>query len=89
MGNLTKIISLVLLVVATATNADPRQDFLYDSLSEKMADQLKASLKVKNDPEIIAAQAKYIRSLYEALIKQGFSKQEALSLVSATLSAKD
>lgn len=70
------------------TYAQSERNFVYDSLSEKLSQELKASLKVMNDPDIIKANAKYIRGLYNALIEQGFSKEEALTLVAASLSGR-
>ena len=59
-----------------------------DPMTEMLTKQLKASLAVMNDPEIIKANAKYIRNLYDALIAEGFSKEQALQLVSASISSK-
>lgn len=88
MKKLIQLGLISLLFCLSPASANPSPNFLYDSLSDKLADQLKATLKVMNDPEIVEANAKYIRSLYEALIKQGFTKDEALQLVSASLSAQ-
>lgn len=82
------LVLLFLLVGISQVNADPRSSFLNDTLADQLADQLSATLKVKNDPEMVEAHAKYIRSLYQALIKQGFTKDEALTLVSATLAGQ-
>ncbi|GAB5382117.1 MAG: hypothetical protein Alis3KO_36300 [Aliiglaciecola sp.] len=68
--------------------AQNERNFVYDSLSEKMSQELKASLKALNDPENMEANAKYIRGLYEALVEQGFSKKEAMTLVAASLSGR-
>ena len=57
-------------------------------MTEMLTKQLKASLTVMNDPEIIKDNAKYIRNLYNALIAEGFTKEQALQLVSASLSNK-
>ena len=57
-----------------------------EQLSQKLYTQFNISMEVLNKPELIEANAKYIKSLYDALIKQGFTKSEALQLVSATLS---
>ncbi len=71
-----------------AAVAEPRSTFLNDTLAEQLADQMSATLKVKNDPEMIEAHATYIRNLYQALIKQGFTKDEALKLVAASLTGQ-
>lgn len=80
--------AMLLLLSVFHAKADPTSSFLKDTLAEQLADQLSATLKVKNDPEMIEAHASYIRSLYQALIKQGFTKDEALTLVSATLAGE-
>jgi hypothetical protein len=86
--NKTIFISAVLLMTFGAcAHANP--NFLNDSLSAQIADQIKAGLKVKNDPEIIEAQATYIKSFYDALVKQGFTKEQALELVAASLSSNN
>ncbi len=42
---------------------------------------LRAQLSVLSDPDSSAAVAKYVHSLYENLLKEGFSKQQALEIV--------
>lgn len=79
---------VTMLAMQTSAYANPQRNFVYDSLSEKLSQELKASLKVMNDPEIIEANATYIRGLYEALVKQGFSEADALKLVAASLSGR-
>jgi len=41
---------------------------------------LRAELHVLSDPDSAQAMAKYIHNLYESLIKEGFSKEEALQI---------
>ena len=77
-----------LVIVSTYSSGVTEQDFVYDSLSRQLSEEMKSNLAVMNDPQIVEAQAKYIRSLYQALIKQGFSKDEALTLVAASLQSK-
>ena len=50
--------------------------------------QLKSTVKVMNDPELIKAQAKYAKNLYEAFIAEGFSKEQALELVKVSIEGK-
>ncbi|GAA0855217.1 hypothetical protein [Aliiglaciecola litoralis] len=88
MKNIILTSAMMLALFTSFSQAQQSPNFLYDSLSDKLSDQLKATLKVMNDPEIVAANAAYIKSLYDALIKQGFTKEEALTLVSASLSAQ-
>ena len=59
-----------------------------DRLAKQLTQQLEASLKVMNEPKLIKANAKYIRSLYNALVEEGFSKEQSIRIVSATLSGK-
>jgi hypothetical protein len=56
--------------------------------AKALSSQLKASLEVMSDPEIIKANAKYIKTLYDALIAEGFTKEQSLKLVTASLSSK-
>ncbi|MCH2056322.1 MAG: hypothetical protein MK214_06860 [Thalassotalea sp.] len=59
-----------------------------DAQHEQMAQQLETSMKVMNDPKLIKANAKYIKNLYDALVEEGFTKEQALKLVAATLASK-
>lgn len=56
--------------------------------AKQLALQLKSSLDAVNDPAVVKASAKYIKNLYGALIAEGFTKEEALELVKASLSGK-
>ncbi len=44
--------------------------------------RLRTQLKVLGDPESAAMLARYIHSLYENLVKEGFSKEEAMQIAS-------
>jgi len=44
--------------------------------------RFRAPLKVLGEPESSALLARYIRSLYENLVKEGFTKEEALQIAS-------
>jgi hypothetical protein len=50
--------------------------------AEVLSKQLHAALEIMNDPDLIKANAKYMKNLYDALIDEGFSKEQALKLVS-------
>lgn len=50
--------------------------------TEVLSKQLHAALEIMNDPELIKANARYMKNLYDALIDEGFSKEQALKLVS-------
>lgn len=60
-----------------------------DMLTQQRHQELTATLTVQQDPDIVKGRAKAIRALYEALLKEGFSKEESLVLVSATLSGRN
>jgi len=60
----------------------------YDQMAQQLSKQLEVSMKVMNDPKLIKANAKYIKSLYDALVEEGFTKEQALKLVAATLASK-
>ena len=60
----------------------------YDQMAQQLSKQLEVSMKVMNDPKLIKANAKYIKSLYDALVDEGFTKEQALQLVAATLASK-
>jgi hypothetical protein len=50
---------------------------------EKLLESLlRTQLKILGDPDSSAQMARYIHNLYESLIKEGFSKDEALQIAS-------
>jgi len=51
---------------------------MYESMSQAM---IEGTIKVLEKPETIERLARFARRYYEALIKQGFSKEEALQIV--------
>ncbi len=59
-----------------------------DDMLAQFSYQLKSTVKVMNDPELIKAQAKYAKNLYEAFIAEGFSKEQALELVKVSIEGK-
>lgn len=50
-------------------------------MKEYMETMFKSMLQAFSSPEMAQAQAKYYRNLYDALVKNGFSKEEALQIV--------
>ena len=79
----------VLFALSLFANASyANDDIKYENMANQLSKQLQVSMKVVSNPELIKSNAKYIRSLYDALIKEGFTKEQAIQLVSATLSSK-
>lgn len=60
----------------------------YDNMAKQLSMQLQASLKVMNDPKLIKLSATYTRNLYNAYIAEGFSKEQAMQLVIASVASK-
>lgn len=75
---------LLTCFVSTFTSAQQLKQF-DDMLTQQTHQQLSAKYTVMQDPQIVKARAKSIRALYEALLSEGFSKDEALTLVAASL----
>lgn len=73
---------------ATESTISPEMEQQINDLSTQLSYQLKSSIKVMNDPEVIKAQAKHAKSLYEAFIAEGFTKEQSLELVKVSISNK-
>ena len=58
------------------------QDARLPFMAKEIELKLRTQLKVLGDPESSAMLARYIHNLYENLIKEGFSKEEALQIAS-------
>lgn len=58
-----------------------------DFVNQQLTEQLLNKTRALSNPELIKAQAHYYRSMYQALIESGFSKDEALKVVVAMASA--
>lgn len=85
--NMKKIYLAVLVILAfsiTKINAQERNqlNFMNEQLSEQLLNQ---TLALSN-PQLVKAQAELLRKHYDALIKTGFSKDEALQIVIAMAS---
>ena len=83
-----KILGTLLLTLFFSSNSFATDVDQYDKMAQMLSKQLHASLKVMNDPELIKENANYIKNLYDALIEEGFNKEQALKLVAATLASK-
>jgi hypothetical protein len=84
MKNICILIITILTFSIGNVNAQERKqlNFMNEQLSEQLYNQIMAS----SDPKLIKAQAELLRKHYQALVKSGFSKDEALKLVIAIAS---
>jgi hypothetical protein len=82
---LTLLLAVGVLSVFNAW-ADTPTDL--DFVSQQLATQKLNELKALSTPAIIKTQAEYFRKMYLALIKSGFSEEQALSIIVA-MASKD
>jgi hypothetical protein len=77
-------VALILAFLVSSINAQEttQLNFMTEQLSEQLLNQTVAL----SEPKLVKAQAELLRKHYEALIKTGFSKDEALQLVIAMAS---
>lgn len=89
-----KLLILVVIYSLCSTTVWARQthneqvsglDFVNQQLAEQMLNQTRAL----SNPQLVKAQADLYRAMYEALIKSGFSQEEALQIVVAMASRHD
>ena len=76
------------VAVLSSKTVNANDNVMSEVLAKQLSQSMEVSLKAMNDPKLIKAKAKYIRSLYDALIEEGFTKEQAIQLVSAILSSK-
>lgn len=76
--------TLILAFAVTSINAQESKQLNF--MSEQLSEQLLNQTVALSDPKLIKAQANLLRKHYEALVKTGFSKDEALQLVIAMAS---
>ena len=81
---ITLFFSLTLLPIS-GTQAQMSEE-IAQQMAAQLKIQLKAQLGVMRGPELIEMQAKHLKTLFNALVKEGFSKDEALTLVVAIAS---
>jgi hypothetical protein len=79
-------ISMVLILAFAITSINAQESKQLNFMSEQLSEQLLNQTVAISDPKLIKAQANLLRKHYEALIKTGFSKDEALQLVIAMAS---
>ena len=83
-----KLFSILFAATIFSSPVKANNQAISENMVRQLSQQLEVSMKVMNDPKLIKANAKYIRSLYNALIEEGFNKEQAMQLVSASLSSK-
>ncbi|PKG99703.1 hypothetical protein [Paraglaciecola sp. MB-3u-78] len=79
-------ISMTLILAFAVTSINAQESKQLNFMSEQLSEQLLNQTVALSDPKLIKAQANLLRKHYEALVKTGFSKDEALQLVIAMAS---
>ena len=54
-----------------------------DRMSKQMADMLQAQVDAMSSPALTDAMAKFAKNYFDSLVKQGFSKADAMEIVKA------
>jgi hypothetical protein len=60
----------------------------YDNMAKQLSLQFQATMKVMNDPKLIKFSAKYAKNLYDAFLAEGFTKEQSMQLVIASIANK-
>ena len=82
----SSVILLTITLFSSTANANDQNQ--YDNMAKNLSMQLQTSMKVINDPKLIKSSAKYARNLYNAFIAEGFSKEQSMQLVIASIAVK-
>ena len=80
--------SSAILLAITLFSSTAHANDQYDNMAKNLSMQLQTSMKVINDPKLIKSSAKYARNLYNAFIAEGFSKEQSMQLVIASMAVK-
>mgnify|MGYP000067764444 CR=1 FL=1 len=85
----TMIFSSLIITTLFSGSSFANNDAQYEQMALQLSKQLETSMKVMSNPKLIKANAKYIKNLYDALVEEGFTKEQAIQLVAATLTSKN
>ena len=77
------IISLPLLFSASLSIAEEKQQLSPQEMGNYLEVMLVKMMEVYASPKMVEKQAEYYKGLYDALLKQGFTKEQALQIVIA------
>lgn len=77
---------LAITLFSSAAHASDKAQ--YDNMAKQLSMQLQTSMKVVNDPKLIKSSAKYAKNLYDAFLAEGFTKEQSMQLVIASIASK-
>ena len=83
-----KYFGVLLAITLFSSTGQAANTTQYDNLAKQLSLQLKASMKVMNDPKLLKSSAKYAKNLYEAFLAEGFTKEQSMQLVIASMASK-
>lgn len=77
------IISVSFLISTSFAVAEENQKLTPEEMGNYLEVMLVKMMEVYASPKMVEKQAEYYKNLYEALLKQGFTKEQALQIVIA------
>jgi|GEM_PF-1964640 len=83
------IIVLICFISFSAISVENKGDSITDQLQQILDHQLQLKVDMMTDPRMIEAKAKFARKLFDELLKQGFTEEQALIIVSGSFSVKE
>ena len=84
MKKLGALAILVSLLIASPSVAQQNQNIDPAQMKQAIELMFNSVLEVLSDPKMGVSMAKFYRSFYDGLIQQGFSKEEAMKIITAT-----